>query len=126
MRRHEETIANNKTYIFSTRRKIHAQEENHGSKMEIVMETLFNHKTQIESLEARCQTLDCLMANLTMSPRSSSSNYIMYCGYKEDKNKEEELVIWMPREVDEMDQVLKPPLKIFGSMGTLTFYISIL
>lgn len=74
------------------------------------METLLQHKRQIENLEVECCVLRQHISNLTRNPQSTTSNFKMYVGSSVEEHNEESSIHQMPREVDEMDQDPEPSL----------------
>jgi hypothetical protein len=65
LRRPQDFIIDNKPWIFSITGRMHSQEEQRNV---FILETLHNQKSQIESLQAECVTLQQMILNLAKSP----------------------------------------------------------
>jgi hypothetical protein len=95
MRWQEALIAYNRTYIFTSTRKIHTQEENHNSELVVIMENFLQQKKQIKDLEDECTTLCHQGSSLFGDPQLTTSIHKMSISSNVEENIEEETIYRM-------------------------------
>jgi hypothetical protein len=100
LRRHEESNQCNKTSLFSLTTKVHENKQHCTSQNAMIMNTLVQHKQQINVLEVECSMLRNMVSNISKGSHYVASNHKMWTNSVQVDFKEEDIAHQLMEDMD--------------------------